>query len=242
MTSAGPPGVRPNDDIDGATRAHRRLLQTLSELDADAPRRPSLLPGWTVGHLLTHLARNADSHVGLLVAAGEGGVGDQYPGGTRQREDDIAAGAERDLRALVADVLAASTRLEAVWWQTPAHAWEQGRARSTHEQWPITELPFRRWREVEIHHADLGNRFGWADWSDRYVERELALAVDGLGERLAGNVAVVLEANDTGERWAVPPGAPSPVLVRASRRELLAWLVGRRKDPSAPALPTQPNW
>ena len=33
--------------------------------DADA-RGPSLLPGWTRGHVLTHLARNADGGTRLL--------------------------------------------------------------------------------------------------------------------------------------------------------------------------------
>ena len=34
---------------------------------ADAAERK--LEGWTVGHVLTHLARNADSHVRMLEAA-----------------------------------------------------------------------------------------------------------------------------------------------------------------------------
>ncbi|MET0910545.1 MAG: maleylpyruvate isomerase N-terminal domain-containing protein, partial [Ilumatobacteraceae bacterium] len=42
---------------------------------------PSLLPGWTRGHVLTHIARNADSFVRLLEAAGRGEVVTQYAGG-----------------------------------------------------------------------------------------------------------------------------------------------------------------
>ncbi|WP_048821321.1 maleylpyruvate isomerase N-terminal domain-containing protein, partial [Streptomyces ipomoeae] len=39
----------------------RRLSQAVDALPADAVAEPSALPGWTRGHLLTHLARNADA-------------------------------------------------------------------------------------------------------------------------------------------------------------------------------------
>ena len=42
---------------------------------------------------------------------------------------------------------------------------------------PVVELPFRRWREVEVHHADLGlAEFTIDDWSDGYVRRDLERA------------------------------------------------------------------
>ena len=90
--------------------SHVRLAGTLARLDDASARRPSLLPGWTVGHVLTHLARNADSHVRLVQAALRGEVGDQYPGGNPQREADIEAGAGRPAAELVEDVLAAADR------------------------------------------------------------------------------------------------------------------------------------
>jgi maleylpyruvate isomerase len=39
----------------------RRLEQAVSALPAEAVAEPSALPGWTRGHVLTHLARNADA-------------------------------------------------------------------------------------------------------------------------------------------------------------------------------------
>ena len=44
-------------------------------------REPSLLPGWTRGHVLTHLARNADSQRHVLEAAVRGAPAERYPGG-----------------------------------------------------------------------------------------------------------------------------------------------------------------
>ncbi|MTA15332.1 MAG: maleylpyruvate isomerase, partial [Actinobacteria bacterium] len=80
------PGAELRRDLDGAVDAHRRLLQRVASIDDETVRRPSLLPGWTVGHVLAHLARNADSHVRMLVAGERGEVADQYAGGAAGRE------------------------------------------------------------------------------------------------------------------------------------------------------------
>ncbi len=53
----------------GCRASHARLLDTVDGLDEAGVRAPSLLAGWTVGHVLTHLARNADSHTRMLGAA-----------------------------------------------------------------------------------------------------------------------------------------------------------------------------
>ena len=53
-------------DITGAAAAHQRLLARLDALAELDPQRPSLLPDWTVGHVLTHIARNADSIIRML--------------------------------------------------------------------------------------------------------------------------------------------------------------------------------
>ena len=66
-------------------KSHARLALTLAGVTDTDARRPSLLPGWSVGHVLTHLARNADSHVRMLEAAAVGEVADQYPGGNERR-------------------------------------------------------------------------------------------------------------------------------------------------------------
>ena len=55
-----------------------------------AVRAPSRLEGWTVGHVLTHLARNADSHTRMLDAAWHGEAVEQYAGGRQERAGAIA--------------------------------------------------------------------------------------------------------------------------------------------------------
>ena len=59
MTSPAPPTPAPSGSH-GPAAGHRR------QLDDAAIAEPSLLPGWTRGHLLAHLARNADALVNVL--------------------------------------------------------------------------------------------------------------------------------------------------------------------------------
>lgn len=206
-------------------RSHGRLARTLEALtDADA-RRPSLLPGWTVGHVLTHVARNADSLVRLLEGAARGQVADQYPGGNEQRAAEIEAGAGRTAGELAADVRTSAARLEDAWDATTDDAWRTGRGRVSSGIWPLADLPFRRWREVEVHHVDLGLAYGFADWPDAYVDAELGRTLAELPGRLPPGTDVELVA---------PKDA-------VERRRFLAWLVGRG-DPPGPGFPALGPW
>jgi maleylpyruvate isomerase len=196
---------RPADDeaIAGATAAHRALLRTVSGLTDEQARSACLLPGWTVGHLLTHIARNADSHARMLAAALDGEVVAQYAGGTEQRASDIAAGADRAAADLVADVDASAAALEAVWLRMTPTAWAGHGRNADGSSWPCVAMPFHRWREVEVHHVDLGLGYTAADWPDDYVRRELATGLRLLPDRLD----------------------------EAGRRAALAWLLGRADFP-----------
>lgn len=203
----------------GASEAQQRLAATVTPLDDATIRRPSLLPGWTVGHVLAHLARNADSHVLALEGGAAGEVVDRYPGGAAQRNGDIDAGAGRPAADLVADVLATSARLEAVWASLPDAVWAQpgtvmGRAE------PLGSLPFRRWREVEVHHADLGLGFGPQDWPSTYVSLELR------------NATMAWRAQRPMGLTDLPPAA-----LALPPHERLAWLLGRLDMDGLPEVP-----
>lgn len=160
-------------DVAGARAAHRRLLDTVAGFtDADLAR-PSLLPDWTIGHVLAHLARNADSHVRMLEAGARGEVADQYVGGADGRAQEIERDAGRSAAETSADVATSIEALEACWASTPDAGWA-GEGRSVVGTVPLADLPFRRWRETEVHHADLGHGYGPQDWPSLYVRLETA--------------------------------------------------------------------
>ncbi len=200
-------------DVAGCAGAHQRLLAGLDGLDDATVQQPSRLPGWTVGHVLTHLARNADSFTRLFAAAARGEVADQYPGGAAQREADIAAGAARSAAELVRDVRASVYALEGAWSVADAGTWG-GQGRTAVGAVPITELPFRRWRETEVHHVDLGLGYAPADWPADYVRLELArMEMLWASRRPMGLTTLPAEAL----------AAPAPLR--------LAWLLGRAELP-----------
>jgi len=198
--------------------SHRRLDDVLGtrlaagELDPAATTR---LDGWTVGHLLTHLARNADSHRRLIEGADRGDVVDQYGGGLDARDTEIGHGAVRPVTDLVDDVRESSGLLEAVW-ATTRWLGEGRRARS--ETIEITRLPFLRVREVQLHLVDLDVGVGFVDLDPLYVRLEV--------ERLS-------------MLWCArqPMGLatlPSPALALAPV-DRLAWLTGRADIAGVPA-------
>lgn len=166
-----------------AAAAHRRLSERISGLTDEQARAPSRLPGWTVGHVLTHLARNADGHSQRLEGALRGQEVRRYPGGPAQRDADIEAGAGRGGGALVADIAASDARLEAAWRACEAAGWPHPEL-TAGDRWPATASPIRRLREVELHHVDLSLGYQAAQWSDEYASWELLEGLDALPERL----------------------------------------------------------
>jgi maleylpyruvate isomerase len=196
-------------DLAGATAAHRFLEASIEALDAAAAAQPSALPGWTVAHVLTHLARNADSHLGMLEAAGRGEPAVQYPGGRAQRAADIEAGAHRPADQLTADVRASNAALEAAWATATARTWGAVGETATGPV-PLHDLPFRRWRETCVHHADLGLGFTWADWPSAYVRADLQ------------RMTMLWNARQPMGLTGLPAAA-----LAASDAHRLAWLMGR---------------
>lgn len=187
----------------GTAEAHRRLLRTVDDCSPEDVSRPSLLPGWTVGHVLSHVARNADSHTRMLEAAARGEHVEQYAGGHEQRSRDIEAGAARPGTEILDDVRRSTADLESAWAALAPDAWD-GHGLSMGRPWPCRQIVFHRWREVELHHADLGLGYTPEDWPAAYVALELPIALAQLPERLD-----------------VP-----------ASRQLFAWLVGRAAQPA----------
>jgi maleylpyruvate isomerase len=206
----------PLEDIEAVAAANRRLGERIRNLSDDDVRRASLLPDWTVGHVLTHLARNADSHVRRAEAAVAGVVVDQYPGGYEARAAEIEAGASRPAPEIVDDVAQSAGALDRRWRETPEAAWSAVSVDVGGRERELRELPARRWQEVEVHLVDLDIGMTYRDWPDDFVSVWLPRTRDQIRRRLE-------------------PDAPLPHL--DDPREELAWLYGRLSRDDLPPLP-----
>jgi maleylpyruvate isomerase len=200
--------VKPADDIAGCAASHQVLRERIASLNDHDVRQPSLLPDWSVAHVLTHLARNAESHVHRLEACARGEKVHQYPGGAEGRAAAIEAGADRPAVQLIADVGATIDAFHSACEAMPDDAWaniswDVGGLERTAET-----LPLRRWQEVEVHHVDLGLGYTHRDWPDAFVARRLPSMREQLPGRLPAGVAV-------------------PDFEGLDDREILAWLYDR---------------
>jgi maleylpyruvate isomerase len=224
--------------IDGCIAAQRRLEGSIENLTDDVARRPIPLEGWTVGHLLTHLARNADSHRGMFEAAQHGDMIWQYPGGYEQREGDIAAGAGRPASELIADVREANQRLADAWAAATEDVWATGLGMRGKGPTTLPDLVALRWREVEVHLVDLSlPELSTPDWdglSPAYVDLEWQLLLPGLPGRLPEGVTLLLVPEDRPSR-AFGNGEEQ-VVVRAPATQILGWLFGRVGEREWPKL------
>ncbi len=139
--------------------ATKRLEQTAAETTDDQARAPSRLPDWSRGHVLTHLARNADGLRNLLVWARTGVETPQYPS-VQARNDGIEAGAGRRAAELAADIAESAAQFAAEAARLSGADWTvqvAGVRGSGHPAWFTL---WRRLSEVEIHHVDLGLGYG----------------------------------------------------------------------------------
>ncbi|AZM45430.1 mycothiol maleylpyruvate isomerase [Streptomyces sp. WAC 06738] len=215
-----------------------RLLDSAARLGDDAVRAPSALPGWTRGHVLSHLARNADALVNVL-------SGRPMYASAEARDADIEAGATRSLTEQLDDVRATADRLAGTAADIPADGWSARCELRNGVTDVMARIPFRRLVEVELHHVDLDAGYTLDRLPEEFVTRE----IDFLTARFAGDEQVTplsLSAPD-GSTWTTgaPPSAGDPVRVTGAPYALMGWLAGRTtgtgvRTENGAALPTLP--
>ncbi|WP_280266349.1 maleylpyruvate isomerase family mycothiol-dependent enzyme [Nocardia wallacei] len=237
------------DTVDAATQ---RLLDAVDKLtDADVPG-PSLCEGWTRGHVLAHLSRNADGLVNLLLWARTGIETPQYAS-QFLRDTDIEMGAPRPIAEQLDDLRAASDRWLALARAMPADRWLTPVRTRTGKELPAAQIPWLRLREIEIHHVDLTIGYQPTDWPGEFVARLLSEVVAGLDRAATANVPAGTEAvtsesptftvrtTDTGYTATIGPAPTTTVSGPAAL--LVAWLIGRSDGTGLTGeLPTLPDW
>jgi len=225
--------------LDAVGEAAARLLDTVRGLDGEMGT-PSLLPGWTRGHVLAHIARNADSLVNLLLWARTGIETPQYPS-TLVRDADIEAGAPRPLAEQLADNETAANRWLALARTTPAESWSATVRTRQGKPIPATEVIWMRLQEIEIHHVDLAADYQPSDWPKDFRARLLPRAAADL----TGNHDVAsFEIRSTDTDFAATIGTDSAGrTISGPSSSLLAWLLGRSPGADLTGdLPTLPAW
>ncbi|GGV76459.1 maleylpyruvate isomerase [Streptomyces gelaticus] len=205
-------------DLEAVREATDRLLSATGKLDAAALAEPSRLPGWSRGHVLAHLSRNADALVNVL-------QGRPMYADSETRDRDIERDAPRPPAEQLADLAGSADRFAAAA-AAPAD-WSRTVTLRNGVTDSASRVPFRRRVEVELHHVDLGTGYELEDLPEEFVARE----IEFLAERFDGHPDVVSTRLDDGQGPIRTTGGGAeggPVTVRGTASDLLGWLCGRR--------------
>ncbi|WP_434440812.1 maleylpyruvate isomerase family mycothiol-dependent enzyme [Lentzea sp. E54] len=240
-TSVPAPRGVPDRHINAVRQATDVLYEVVEELDQAAVRGASLLPGWTRGHVITHLARNADALVNLLTWA-KTGVEHQAYTSRADRDADIEEGSRRILQVIKADLDSACQRFEAACRELPAHAWRSEITTPKGQAIPASMVPLFRLREIWIHLVDLNAGIGFDDLPADFVEEFLDDAV----AQFAGRVdpfGIEVTLPDGSQRSWMVNGPASRSSVSGSAAAVLGWLTGRTDGADLRGeLPDLPDW
>lgn len=212
--------------LDDATAA---LLSDLDSLTDREAREKSLLPGWSRGHVLTHLARNAEGGTRLLIWAQTGEASYEYPS-VAARAQAIEDGAGRPAQELVEDVQRTAQALAQAAAAMPPDAWQHRITWTTGQESEAGHVPASRLAEVLIHHVDLNYGYRPGDWPAGWTAGMLDRAVQSMnGERHLAPLKAGLHATDTGREFRLdrPGSTEDTEQISGTEADLLAWLMGR---------------
>ena len=220
--------------IDDVEASNMRTNAFIASLSPNQFERPSLLPTWTVGHVVAHLAANAEAFAGVLDAARQQRPALLYES-VDQRTNDIDK-----LRRLPADELTDrlvdANKIFVDAWRKTSHAMAANSVWSRvpgSEPFPIADIIHRRLREVEVHSADIGSRlYTYESWSPAFVTHELHSQWQEVTSRIGEPLHLVDEA---GIHHTTPGGVRIPA-VHATRRSIVAWLLSRHQPSGFPAI------
>lgn len=235
-----PRGV-PDRHINAVRQATDVLYEVVEELDEAAVRGASLLPGWSRGHVITHLARNADALVNLLTWA-KTGVEHQAYTSRADRDADIEEGARRILQVIKADLDSACLRFDAACREFPAHAWHSEVTAPKGQSIPASTVPLFRLREIWIHLIDLNAGVGFDDLPADFVDEFIDDAVEQFEGRVDPFSIEVTLPDGTQRIWTVN-GPANRNSVSGSASAVLGWLTGRTDGSDLRGeLPELPDW
>lgn len=223
-------------DLAAVREATDRLLAAVGELDNAALAEPSRLPGWTRGHILAHLSRNADAIVNVL-------SGRPMYASADARDSDIERGAPRPLDIQLTDLRDSAARFQ----DTAAAPADFNRVVELRNGVKdlASRIPFRRRVEIELHHIDLDIGYEPSDLPQDFVAAETAFLAERFREH--PDVPALVLAPAGGEPLTsgrAPDGTGREITVAGPGAELMAWLAGRsdgaRLDSGGAGLPVLP--
>ncbi len=215
----------PQAQFELLAEATQRLVRTVDGLDDEQLAAPSGLPDWTRGHVVAHLALNAEGMAGVLASRIEGQPRSMYAS-DEARAGDIEKLAAADRTVLRDRFMAGTTMVSDAIDRMPDEFWTESFERTPGGRViRYAAIPGMRLREVEIHHVDLDAGFAPSGWSDAFS----AHLIGAMVKRNPSEESFRVLATDLARTWVIgddPGETGTTVAGRAG--DLGWWLTGRK--------------
>jgi len=218
-----------------------RFLDAVDVMADDSLEEPSRLPDWSCGHVVGHVARNAEALVRLATWARTGVELPMYES-REQRNAEIestATMAPASLRRLLVDTASeldsALEALDTVSWKTTVRS-ALGRTI------PAAEIPWMRIREVWLHAIDIGANVDFSEFPAGVVDLLLDDTVGSLSAS-KGCPSLVLAPDDRTRTWELGPKSTEIRVLDLPAAMLAEWMTGRLSDADRrSSFPELPAW
>lgn len=173
--------MKPLDTIEACRASHLALLAGLAPLTDDDFHAPSLLPRYSRGHVVTHIANKAKAHVLIFGGPAVGEIRQLHPDGY---DPDLAAdlGASRSAAELRSDLTRCFELLETTWDALDDTLWDRRGVMAAGPR-TMAEIVAHHLRNVEVHHVDLDIGHRPSDWPTILVEGELSKRLRSFPDR-----------------------------------------------------------
>ncbi len=210
--------------VEEVANAEALVAQFVEGLSDEEVAADSLLPDWSRGHVLSHLANNARGLSNLIEWALTGTQKDMYVS-VEQRGLDIENGAKRPGKEIVADLLEQSkvfaANLERLM-AGPLLADEVVLGNGSHVH--PHEITTLRERELLVHLVDLGLEYKANDWTfDFSIKTLKSVSAGKRKERVNFRLLIAGDHTWTGDQNGM-------VDIFGTPQSLAAWLMGREPD------------
>jgi maleylpyruvate isomerase len=216
-------------------RASEHYLATVSNLSEHTLAQQSVLPGWSVAHVISHVASNATGiERALRAAIVENGLPWVYET-NESRDSEIDIRANWPTEQLLTLNTQSVPAVRAAFVDCPVNKYEVLLPRVIDgPAWSVLDWLGARWREVEIHHTDLGVGYTHHDWSDDFVAYLTKVAVFDRDPEISLTLKV--------PEGVFPIGGGGQE-ISGSSRAVIWWLIGRGNGEGVQGeLPTLGPW
>ena len=204
--------------------ATQRLLGDTIAVTDEQWRSDSRLPGWSRGHVASHLARQADALTRVISGARSGADVPMYSA-PDQREAEIEAGAHRSGLDLQIDLDTSAGALSEIFESVAQEAaWDAVVELRGGTSVPLRLLPLARLSEVVLHHVDLDIGMDVEEIDTPTAQWLLEWLSVRLGKRQ--DFPRLRVSSETGESIVLGTQG-EPTEVRGDSARLLGWLTGR---------------